>query len=76
MMKSTSKFNDYKSPFTQEEFDKRMQDKKITLADFKRDIRRSITVEKVLNKEVVFEDQRHRSGHHGLLQRAIRASSI
>jgi peptidyl-prolyl cis-trans isomerase SurA len=46
------KYNDAKSPFTQEEFDKRLQEKKITLADFKRDIRRSITVEKVLNKEV------------------------
>jgi len=46
------KYNEIKAPFTQEEFDKRLQDKKITLADFKRDIRRSITVEKVLNKEV------------------------
>ncbi len=47
------KFNEIKTPFTQEEFTKRMQDKKITEADFKRDIRRSITVDKVLNKEVV-----------------------
>jgi peptidyl-prolyl cis-trans isomerase SurA len=47
------KFNEFKAPFTQEEFDKRLQDQKITLADFKRDIRRSITVDKVLNKEVV-----------------------
>ncbi len=46
------KFNEVKAPFTQEEFDKRMQDRKVTVADFKRDIRRSITVEKVLNKEV------------------------
>lgn len=46
------KYNEYKAPFTQEEFDKRLQEKKITVADFKRDIRRSITVEKVLNKEV------------------------
>src|SRR5206468_9147816 len=46
------KYNEIKAPFTQEEFDKRLQDKKITLADFKRDIRRSITVDKVLNKEV------------------------
>jgi len=46
------KYNDIKSPFSQEEFDKRLQEKKITLADFKRDIRRSVTVEKVLNKEV------------------------
>lgn len=46
------RFNEIKAPFTQEEFDKRMQDKKITVADFKRDIRRSITVDKVMNKEV------------------------
>ena len=46
------KFNEFKAPFTQEEFDKRLQERKITLADFKRDIRRSITVDKVLNKEV------------------------
>ena len=46
------KFNDIKAPFTQEEFDKRMQEKKVTVADFKRDIRRSITVDKVINKEV------------------------
>jgi peptidyl-prolyl cis-trans isomerase SurA len=46
------KFNEVKAPFTQEEFDKRMQEKKITVADFKRDIRRSITVDKVMNKEV------------------------
>lgn len=46
------KYNEIKSPFTQEEFDKRLADKKITLPDFKRDIRRSITVDKVMNKEV------------------------
>ncbi len=46
------KYNEYKAPFTKEEFDKRLQDKKITMADFKRDIRRSITVDKVMNKEV------------------------
>jgi peptidyl-prolyl cis-trans isomerase SurA len=46
------KYNEIKAPFTQEEFDKRLQTQKITVADFKRDIRRSITVEKVLNKEV------------------------
>src|SRR5882757_2548701 len=46
------KLNEIKSPYTHEEFDKRLQEKKITLEDFKRDIRRSITVEKVMNKEV------------------------
>src|SRR5882757_358193 len=46
------KLNEIKSPYTQQEFDKRLQEKKITLTDFKRDIRRSITVDKVMNKEV------------------------
>jgi peptidyl-prolyl cis-trans isomerase SurA len=46
------KLNEIKSPYTKEEFDARMKDKKLTLDDFKRDLRRSLTVEKVLNKEV------------------------
>ena len=46
------KYNEYKAPFSQEEFDKRLNEKKVTMADFKRDIRRSITVDKVMNKEV------------------------
>jgi peptidyl-prolyl cis-trans isomerase SurA len=46
------KFNEIKSPFSQEDFERQLKDKKITLSDFKRDIRRSITREKVLNKEV------------------------
>jgi peptidyl-prolyl cis-trans isomerase SurA len=46
------KMNEIKSPYTQEQFDHKLKDKKITLDDFKRDLRRSLTVEKVLNKEV------------------------
>jgi peptidyl-prolyl cis-trans isomerase SurA len=46
------KLNEVKSPYTQQEFDKRLLEKKISLEDFKRDIRRSITVDKVMNKEV------------------------
>src|SRR5438067_13941010 len=46
------KLNEIKSPYTQEEFNKRLQQKKITLDDFKRDLRRSITVDKVLNREI------------------------
>ena len=46
------KLSEIKSPYTNEEFDARMKQKKITLEDFKRDIRRSLTVDKVLNKEV------------------------
>src|SRR3989454_1429460 len=46
------KLNEIKSPYTKEEFDARLKAKKITFDDFKRDIRRSLTVDKVLNKEV------------------------
>ena len=46
------KVNEIKSPYTKEEFDARLVEKKITLDDFKRDLRRTLTVDKVLNKEV------------------------
>ena len=46
------KLNEIKAPYTQEEFDKRMKERNITLDDFRRDLRRSITVEKVLNREI------------------------
>ncbi|MGB7553935.1 MAG: SurA N-terminal domain-containing protein [Candidatus Korobacteraceae bacterium] len=47
-----SKVAEIKAPYTQEEFDKRLKERDLTLDDFKRDLRRSITVDKVLNKEV------------------------
>jgi len=47
-----SKIAEIKAPYTQEEFDKRLKDRNLTLDDFKRDLRRSITIEKVLNKEI------------------------
>ena len=47
-----SKLAEIKAPYTQEEFDKRLKDRNLTLDDFKRDLRRSITIEKVLNKEI------------------------
>ena len=46
------KLNEIKSPYTQGQFDQRLKEKKISLEDFKRDIRRSITLDKVMNKEV------------------------
>src|SRR5690349_22999726 len=46
------KLNEIKAPYTQEEFNKRMAERKITLDDFKRDLRRSITIEKVMNREI------------------------
>jgi peptidyl-prolyl cis-trans isomerase SurA len=47
-----SKLAEIKAPFSQEDFDKRLATRNITLADFKADLRRSITVDKVLNKEI------------------------
>ncbi len=47
-----AKLNEIKAPYTPEEFDKRLKERSITLDDFKRDLRRSITVEKVVNKEI------------------------
>jgi len=41
-----------KAPYTEEEFNQRLKDRHITLDDFKRDLRRTVTVEKVLNREV------------------------
>jgi len=38
------KLNEIKSPYTQAQFDQKMKEKKITLDDFKRDLRRSLTV--------------------------------
>jgi peptidyl-prolyl cis-trans isomerase SurA len=46
------KLNEIKSPYTKEEFDARLKEKKLTIDDFRRDLRRSLTVDKVLNKEV------------------------
>ena len=47
-----SKLAEMKAPYTQEEFDKRLKERGITLDDFKRDLRRNLTITKVINKEV------------------------
>jgi peptidyl-prolyl cis-trans isomerase SurA len=47
-----SKLNEIKSPYTKEQFENRLKDKKTTVDDLKRDLRRSLTVDKVLNKEI------------------------
>ena len=44
--------NEMKAPFTQEEFNKRLADKHLTLDDLRRDIRRAKTTEKLFNKEI------------------------
>ena len=47
-----SKVNEAKAPYTQEQFDARLKERGITIDDFKHDLRRSITIEKVINKEI------------------------
>ncbi len=47
-----AKLTEYKAPYTQEEFDKQLKARNVTLDDFKHDIRRSLTKEKLLNKEI------------------------
>jgi len=46
------KLNDVKAPYSPEEFTKRLQERNISLDDFKRDLRKSLTVDKVVNKEI------------------------
>jgi peptidyl-prolyl cis-trans isomerase SurA len=47
-----SKFAQAKAPYTQEEFQKRLKDLGLTEEDSKQEIRRSLTIEKLLNKEI------------------------
>ena len=47
-----AKLIEMKAPYTQEEFDKQLKQRNITLDDLKRDIRRSLTREKLQNKEI------------------------
>ncbi|HXY48958.1 MAG TPA: peptidylprolyl isomerase [Terriglobales bacterium] len=46
------KLGELKSPYTQDEFNRQLQEKKITLDDVKRDLRRSVTIDKLMIKEV------------------------
>jgi len=47
-----SKLAEAKAPYTQEEFDKQLKQRGLTLDDVKHDIRQQLTIQKVLNKEV------------------------
>ena len=46
------KLNEIKAPYTAEQFAKELQDRKSSLDDYKHDIRRALTAEKVLHKEI------------------------
>lgn len=47
-----AKFNELKTPYTQEEFQKHLTQLKMSAADLKGVLRRQISVEKLLNKEI------------------------
>src|SRR5436305_4006467 len=47
-----AEFNKMKSPYTKEEFDKQLAAKHLTVADLKGQIRRDLTVNKLINKEI------------------------
>src|SRR5438128_6794557 len=46
------KLNEIKSPYGTEEFTQKLQERKRSVDDFKRDIRRTLTADKVLHKEI------------------------
>jgi peptidyl-prolyl cis-trans isomerase SurA len=47
-----AKLTEWKAPYTQEEFDKQLKQRNLTVDDLKRDIRRNLTRTKLLNKEI------------------------
>jgi len=47
-----AKFNELKVGYTQEEFQKQMDQRKMDVPDFKAQIRRQLSVEKLMNKEI------------------------
>lgn len=47
-----SKFNQAKAPYTKEEFEKRLKEIGLTEEDSKQEIRHSLTIEKLMNKEI------------------------
>jgi peptidyl-prolyl cis-trans isomerase SurA len=47
------KFTEIKSPFTEEEFQRQLKSRNMTVDDLKRDLRRQLSIQKLLNREVV-----------------------
>jgi len=47
-----AKFNEYKAPYTKEELEKQFEDRKMTEADFKAELRRQLSVDKLFAKEI------------------------
>ena len=47
------KFTERKSPYTEDEFQRQLKDRGISVDDWKRDLRRELSITKLLNREVV-----------------------
>jgi peptidyl-prolyl cis-trans isomerase SurA len=47
------KFTEFKSPYTEEEFQRQLKDRGVSVDDLKKDIRRELSVQKLINREVV-----------------------
>jgi len=47
-----AKFNELKTPYTKEEFQKLLQQRKMSVADLRAQIRRELSVQKLFNKEI------------------------
>jgi peptidyl-prolyl cis-trans isomerase SurA len=47
-----AKFNELKAPYTQEQFQKLLEQRQMSLADMKAQIRRELSVQKLFNKEI------------------------
>src|ERR1700691_1850047 len=47
------KFTESKSPYTEEEFQKKLKETGLTVDDLKSDIRRQLSIQKLLNREVI-----------------------
>jgi peptidyl-prolyl cis-trans isomerase SurA len=47
------KFTESKSPYTEDEFQRKLKETGLTVDDLKRDLRRQLSVQKLLNREVV-----------------------
>src|SRR5260370_11856694 len=46
------KFTEFKSPYTEDEFQRTLKDRGVTTNDLKDDLRKQLTVQKLLNREV------------------------
>src|SRR5579872_3962266 len=47
------KFTELKSPYTEEEFQRQLKDRNVSVNDLKSDLRRQLSIQKLLNREVV-----------------------